>query len=565
MNSVVVLIGALAIVFIGYYWYAKFVDNRVMQADPKRATPAKMYMDGVDFIPTGKHVLFGYQFKSIAALGPITGPIVAMKWGWLPGLLWIVFGVFLFGWAHDYASAFLTIRNDGQSFGALSYRLISPRGRATLLAFIYFYLLLIVAAFGSIVANMLVKTPVVPVAIISLMITGVLAGQAIYKKRMDIIAVTLVMVVLSLIGIWLGTIVKIPVSSFDFWLLFTLFFCYLGAVLPIWAYAQPINYISFYLIALGMLGAIIGIFIGRPNLDLPVFNGFIVGGDPLWPILFVTIACGAISGWHSLVSSSGTGRQIENECDVKYVCAGSMFTEGILATITVIVAAGALGAARFSEALKGGPANVFSRGMAGLFGNLGIPESFGIAFAGAMFAILAITVMQLVVRFMRVSTNEMVGQKLPIMTNVHVGSIFALFLAWILIKTGTWSYIWTLFGGSNQLMAALALLLASIWLAREGKSWAWTFYPMIFMLVTTVAALGVTIVNLVKKIPQLQSGELKPAAGQTVATAIGGNAIAAAIGAFLIIAALILAYDGIRVFLKVKGQTVGKTSSQFAD
>ncbi len=556
MNSVFVLIIALVAAFVGYRWYAGYIDAKVIKADPKRATPAKMYMDGVDFIPTGKHVLFGYQFKSIAALGPITGPIVAMKWGWLPGLVWIIAGTFLFGWAHDYVSTFLAIRNDGQSFGALSYRLISPRGRATLLSFIYFYLLLIVSAFGSIVANMLTQQPVVPVAIIALMITGILAGQAIYKKRMDIIAVTLAMVVLSLVGVWLGTVWRIPSASFELWLVFTLFFSYLGAVLPIWAYAQPINYISFYLVALGMIGAMIGVFIGHPAFTIQPFTTFTAGTDPLWPLLFVTIACGAISGWHSLVSSSGTGRQIENEGDVKYVAAGSMFSEMILAVLTVIIAAAALGAKGFAAALKGGgPANVFSQGMAGLLGFLGIPQSFGIAFAGAMFAILAITVMQLVVRFMRVATVEIVGQKLPILGNVHVGTIIALLLAFILIETGTWNYIWTLFGGSNQLMAALALMLASIWLAREGKAWGWTFYPMIFMLITTISALAVTAYNMVfKNVPGLRAGLVKPPAGQAIATAIAGNYIAAAIGVFLIVAALILAYDGFKAFFKVRGQ-----------
>ncbi|MDI6870641.1 MAG: carbon starvation CstA family protein [Bacillota bacterium] len=563
MSSVFALVVALVVAVLGYRWYAGYIDANVIKADPKRATPAKMYMDGVDFIPTGRHVLFGYQFKSIAALGPITGPIVAMKWGWLPALAWILGGALLFGWAHDYASAFLTIRNDGQSFGALSYRLISPRGRATLLAFIYFYLLLILAAFGSIVANMLVKNPVVPVAIVALMITGTLAGQAIYRKRMDIIAVTLVMVALSLVGVWLGTIWKIPIASFDLWLLFTLFFCYLGAVLPIWAYAQPINYISFYLVALGMLGAIIGIFLGRPPLTLPAYTGFFTKtGEPLWPLLFVTIACGAISGWHSLVSSSGTGRQIENERDVKYVAAGAMFTEMVLATLAVIIAAGAVGANGFAEAMKGGPANVFTQGMASLLGFLGIGQTFGVAFAGAMFAILAITIMQLVVRFMRVATVEIAGEKVPILGNMHVGALLALFLGYVLVKTGTWNYIWTLFGGSNQLMAALALMLASIWLAREGKAWGWTFYPMLFMLATTIVALAVTAHSMVfTVVPGLQAGTVVPPAGQSVAAAIAGNYIAAAIGVFLIVAALILAYDGLRAFFKVKGEKASQAAA----
>ncbi|MGE5553590.1 MAG: carbon starvation protein A [Betaproteobacteria bacterium] len=556
MSSIVALIIALVVAVLGYRWYSTHIDTRVIKADPKRATPAKMYMDGVDFIPTGRHVLFGYQFKSIAALGPITGPIVAVKWGWLPGLIWIIGGAFLFGWAHDYASAFLTVRNDGQSFGALSYRLISPRGRATLMSFIYFYLLLMLSAFGSIVANMLAKQPVVPVAIIALTITGILAGQAIYKKRMDIILVTVVMVALSVVGIWLGTVWKIPITSVDVWLIFVLFFSYLGAVLPIWAFAQPINYIAFYLVALGMIGAIVGVFIGHPAMTMPAFTGFLTKtGEPLWPLLFVTIACGAISGWHSLVSSSGTGRQIENETDVKYVVAGAMFTEMVLAVLALIIAAAAVGAAGYGEAIKGGPANVFSQGLASLLGFFGISQDFGLAFGGAMFAILAITVTQLVVRFMRVATVEMLGQKIPLLGNIHLGTLVALFLGWLLVKTGTWNYIWTLFGGANQLMASLALMLASIWLAREGKAWGWTFYPMLFMIATTIVALAVTAYTMVfNVVPGLRAGTVLPPAGQSVAAAIAGNYIAAAIGVFLIIAALILANDGLRAFFKARGE-----------
>ncbi|MGE5585529.1 MAG: carbon starvation protein A [Bacillota bacterium] len=559
MNSVVALIIGFAVALIGYYWYARYFDEKVIQVDPKKATPARMYMDGVDFIPTSKHVLFGYQFKSIAALGPVLGPIISLQWGWLPGLLWILLGTFLIGWIHDYSSAIVSLRNDGETFGALSYKLISPRGRVILLSFMYFYLLLIVSAFGSIVANMLKGTPSVPLAILALMAVGLLSGFLIYKKKMDILLVTVLMVVLSLVSIWLGTVVPIG-GSYAVWVVFGLLFSFIGAVLPIWSYTQPINYISFYLVALGMLGAVVGILVGRPDFSVPVFTTYSIGVGPLWPILFVTIACGAISGWHSLVSSSGTARQLENETDTRYVAGGAMYMEMILGLIALII--GAATFATFDDYaanLKAlGPAGIFAAGLGALLGKLGIASEFGKAFAGAMLVILAITIMQLAVRFMRIATAEIAGEGSPFFRNTYVGAFIAVLLTYILVTTGTWSYIWTLFGGANQLMAALALMLVSIWLAKEGKAWYYTFFPMLFMLITTIAALVLTTRSLIVAASRLSAGAAAPPAGQSVGVAIGGNVISAAIAVFLIIAALLLAYDGLKMFGKARAGKLGK-------
>src|SRR5512136_3151796 len=206
MNSIVVLILGLIIFYIGYRIYAKYIDSKIIKADPKRATPAKMYMDGVEFMPTSKNILFGYQFKSIAGAAPIIGPIVAIQWGWLPALLWILLGAFFIGWVHDYSSAMVAMRHEGASFGGLSYKLISPRARIILLSFIYFYLLLIAGAFGNIVVSTAIGLKASPMAWLFLTIGGILAGQMIYKWKKDIILTTVVTVLIALCGIWLGTI-----------------------------------------------------------------------------------------------------------------------------------------------------------------------------------------------------------------------------------------------------------------------------------------------------------------------------------------------------------------------
>src|SRR4030043_1099489 len=206
MNSIVALVIGVAAIAVGYGVYAKTIDRSVIQPDDKKSTPAKMFMDGVDFSPANRNVLFGYQFKSIAALGPILGPIVAVQWGWLPALLWIILGTFFIGWVQDYSSIVLGLREEGQSFGALSYRLVSPRSRSILITFIYFYLLLIMAAFGVQVGFNLLTNPAVPLGVIFVILVGILAGQMTYKWKQDIILTTVVTVVLALVGIWLGTL-----------------------------------------------------------------------------------------------------------------------------------------------------------------------------------------------------------------------------------------------------------------------------------------------------------------------------------------------------------------------
>ncbi len=521
MNSIIVLILAVLAIVIGYGWYARSIDRRIIQPDPSKATPAKMYMDGVDFTPASRNVLFGYQFKSIAALGPILGPIIAVQWGWLPALLWILLGTFFIGWVQDYSSIIMGVREEGQTFGALSYRLISPRARNILLAFIYVYLLMIMGAFGIQVGFNLLTNAAVPLGVIIVILAGLLAGQMTYKWKQDIILTTVVTVIVALVGIWLGTLPAVknffnliygiqivegkPVSP-KFFLqvtqagfigsLLVAIFCYLGAVLPIWRWAQPINYVAFWIVLFGVLGGIIGLLIGRPGMgDFPVFTSFMAAAGPLWPMLFVTIACGAISGWHSLVGSSGTARQLEKETDALPVGGGAMFLEMIFATIAFLAATVAFGSFKgYQDAGgPGAPAAVFSKGLSAFLNNWGLDralgQGFGTAYGAVFLTLMALTIMHLVVRFMRVASAEALGDRFPILRNVHVGSLIALVLTLFLIWIVPFLQIWGIFGAANQLMASLALLLITLWLMSKAKNYQWTFWPFIFMFVTTIGAL----------------------------------------------------------------------------
>src|SRR5574339_1311407 len=415
MNTLWIVVIAAVIIYLAYNFYAKQIDKNVIKTDPKKATPAKLYMDGVDFMPTSRNVLYGYHFKSIAAAGPIVGVITAANlWGWLPALLWLMVGVSFIGWASDYSAIVVAVRNDGNSLSAISHKLIAPRTRTILFTFIFFYLLLIAGAFMGIMAALMAARPDVPLGIVMLAVMGFLAGQMLYKWKMDLIVVTAIVVLVTVGAMILGpvgavandkggidwkgpinsatvafngainkitggnaitTVVdptfadpRIPAPAKDgtrpatatydpatgniktlpsylFWALFLLAFAYLSATLPIWRFAQPVNYIGFWItlltIGLSTVGAILapilgsttaaGDLIGKFALEPLKSWGFAYDAakawQPLWPMLFVTIACGSISGWHALIGSIGTSRQIENETDVLPVGGGSMFTE----------------------------------------------------------------------------------------------------------------------------------------------------------------------------------------------------------------------------------------------
>ena len=500
MNSIYGIILGLVVAFIGYRFYARYIDTKIIKCDPKKATPAKMYMDGVEFMPTSKNILFGYQFKSIAGAGPIIGPIIAIQWGWLPALVWILLGTLFIGWVQDYSSAMMAMRKDGASFGGLSYKLISPRARVILLAFIYFYLLLMAGAFGNVVTSTAVNLKSSPAAWLFLTIAGVLAGQMIYRWRKDIILTTVVTVVIAMFGIWLGTIApsdKVVGESLAnnrlLWAIAAFVFCYFAAVLPIWRFALPINYVASYIVFLGLFFGMIGIFVLRPDFTLPAFTDFSIPIGPLWPIMFVTIACGAISGWHSIVSSSGTARQLENEVDARPVCGGVMFVEMMLAIFALIIAGTIYASpAEYGAAIAKGPGGIFAAGVSKFLGALGLPLDLGRSYGSVIMIIVAITLMQLVIRFMRIATSELLGDISPIFKNAHIATFIASILGLLLVMTGWWQYLWVLFGGANQLMASLALMMVTLWLMSEGKKAFWTFYPMIFMFVTTIAALVYT-------------------------------------------------------------------------
>jgi len=581
MNSLLAVIIGVMTVYLAYTLYARRIDRNVIRSDPKRATPAALYMDGVDFMPTNRNILFGYHFKSIAAAGPIVGAIVAATlWGWLPSIIWLVLGVSFIGWVSDYSAIVLSVRNEGNSLSAVAHRLVSPRTRTVLLLFIFFYLLLVTGAFVSIMAQVMDSQPRTHFGIIALIAMGLLLGQMLYRWRVGLVGATLLTVGVTLVAIlsgpWTEEIFKglnaslngmtggAPlVTYFDptlagfkgaeakimpsllFWAIAISVFCYAGSVLPIWRMAQPVVYVGFWITALAMVlglgGASLAGFV-KPEVaqfQIPAFKGWNpqlgpAGVMPLWPMLFVTIACGAISGWHALFGAVGTARQIQNEADMLPVGGGSMLAEfllGLLALLAVSVGA------------KGAPVGAFATGLGGFISVWGIPGEYAVSLAFAAFIVIVLVVTQLIFRVMRVTLTEWLGEVIPLCRNQHVSSLISVVLALLLVVTGTWVYLWQLFGGANQLMAALSLLLVTVWLASVGKNWLYAGLPMIFMYVTTVASLLVTAYNLYVNVYQTNL-----AAGRTLP--IIGSGLMVLVAVRLVVAAAFVGIDGWRAFIR---------------
>jgi carbon starvation protein len=630
MNSFWIVILGIATIYLAYNFYARRIDRNVIQSDRKRATPARMYMDGVDFVPTGRNVLFGYHFKAIAAAGPIVGPITAANlWGWSPALAWLIIGVSFIGWVSDYSAIMVAVRNDGNSLSAIAHRLIAPRTRTILFVFIFFYLMLLAGAFIGILAAILSARPDVPFGIVMLALMGLLAGQMMYRWRFGIAGVTVLVVAVTLAAMGLGPMgqhqdergalvqgpvaasvawvnqkvdniaggqalfsvedptmadPRIPVPRADgsrpttpaydaatgelktlpnyiLWMLFLFAFSYLGANLPIWRFAQPVNYIGFWImfitIILSAVGMIVGPLAGVKDAAGNVIGPFVLPAvkdlgfaidpktawQPLWPMLFVTIACGAISGWHALVGSIGTARQLEYETDALPVGAGGMFGENTLAllSLTAVSIAGA-----------GGGGGRFAQGVgklvyAGTFGL--IPEAFGTALGFGTFVVIVLTVTILVFRVMRVTLTEWVGDAVPPVRSTHVSSIISMALTAALVLTGTWVYLWQMFGASNQLMAALSLLVVAVWLKSENRNPTYALLPMIFMYVTTLAATIVTARNLYVTIAANPTMTGLPVAGAWAMIAVS---------TLLFLAALMIGWDGYKAYLRYRATHAGQ-------
>ncbi|WP_457750854.1 carbon starvation CstA family protein [Thermococcus sp.] len=521
MDSAVIILIAGAIYVALYFSYGKALQNRLVKADPNRPTPAHKLYDGVDYVPANPVVLYGHHFASIAGAGPIVGPAVAMAWGWLPGLLWVWFGNVFIGAVHDYLALMSSVRYDGKSVQWIAGKLMSKRTSMAFELYVWFSLVLVIAAFGAVISGIFVGTPGAATASWLFMLVAVILGLLLYKWQIDFKLGTIIGILLLIGAIYLGF--KYPiVASKHTWLIALGIYVIIASSLPVWILLQPRDYLNAYILWFGLiLGGLAFIVVGVKGLGTftaPAFTTWsanVVGGkpSPFWPTIPLVIACGALSGFHSIVGSGTTSKQLDNELHGLMVGYGGMFTEGFLSTL-VISSIAVYGLQVFKD-LKipvdynnwgsqyaiqvvshGLKVKIFALGYAhGLNDAFGISVHAGALFASLWVAAFALTTLDTATRLGRFAWQEIMEMVHgpDILKNKWIASIilvaFGIYMAW----GGSWLIIWPAFSGMNQMLASIALMTSSLWVAKVQSphgNWKWAVViPALFLWITVTAAL----------------------------------------------------------------------------
>ena len=490
MSSLLLMISSIVIFIIAYATYGAWLAKK-WGVDSTRKTPAHEVNDGVDYVPTSPSILLGHHFASIAGAGPINGPIQAAIFGWVPVFLWIIIGSIFFGAPHDMGSLLVSIRHKGKSIGEVIKETLGESGRKLFSIFAWLTLLLVVAAFTNIVATTFANTPAVATSSILFMIIAILFGYAVFRKGLSIKIGTVIGVILLFLSIWLGTLYPIKLSV-NTWVVILAVYIFIASTAPVWILLQPRDYLNSYLLYAMIVGAVLGIIIYRPEIQLDAVTGFNINGQLLFPILFVTVACGAISGFHALVGSGTSSKQLNNEKDVKIIGYGSMLIEGVLAVIALIAAA-YLTKGEFLDKLSTiGPTNVFAEGVGTFMEKFGIPFEVGKTFVALAVSAFALTSLDTATRLGRFIFQEFfedpTKEKQSPLTNMYVSTTITVILGAVL-AVGGYSVIWPIFGSANQLLSALALMAVALWLKKQKKSYSMLVIPMVFMLIVTLTAL----------------------------------------------------------------------------
>lgn len=553
MNSAFIAIVVAVLYIIAYKTYGRFLARKIFKINEKNIPPSEELNDAVDYVPTKKDVLFGHHFASIAGTGPIVGPAIGIIWGWVPALLWVIFGSIFMGAVHDFGALVVSMRNKGRSIGDLSGGLINKRVKLLFLLIIFFGLLIVVAIFGVVIGICFDTFPSSVIPVWMQIPIAMTLGWLIYKKRLPALPLTIIAVVLMYLTVVLGAyypleempslnaVTKAGSTILSFqpvavWVIVLLIYAYIASILPVQTLLQPRDYINAYqlFIAMGLLA--LGILVSHPTMVAPATQLHLANAPKVFPMLFVFIACGAISGFHSLVSSGTSSKQCSNERDALFIGYGSMLTEGMLATF-VIIACGAgiglgyefqgktlLGAEAFkqhygtwAQANSGGLAGKLSSFVIGSqnmiaevgIADLKIPAKVALTVMGVFIVSFAATTLDTATRIQRYIVSEIAQIfKMPFFTRKHPATFIAVFTAFILafynttIKAGTIVVsgkgaftLWPLFGCTNQLLAGLALLVVTVYLAKKKYPIYYTLIPMILMVGVSGYALFIQIQN----------------------------------------------------------------------
>lgn len=514
MNGLLMV--GIAIVVLGgaYIIYGRWLANK-WGIDIKAKTPAYVKEDGVDYIPTPKAVVFAHQFSSIAGAGPVTGPIIAAMFGWLPALLWILVGGVFFGAVHDFGALYASVKNEGKSIGCIIEQYIGRTGKKLFLLFSWIFSALVIAAFADIVTSTFngftatgaKSTPNAAAASISMLyiVVAVLFGLFIrYKKPSQGLEFVMGIILLLLM---LAVGISFPLYfSKNFWTVIVFAYIFVASITPMWLLMQPRDYLSSFLLIGMIIGAVLGVVVARPAMNLPAFTGFVANGKMLFPTLFVTIACGAVSGFHSLVSSGTSSKQVQNEKDMLTIGFGAMLLESLLAVVA-LVAVGSLAVG--GKMPKGTPFSLFASAIAGFLEILGIPQHIAVCVMTMFVSALALTTLDSVARIGRMSFQEFfiddntdrskMSPFMKLMTNNYFATVITLAIG-LALSFGGYNNVWPLFGSANQLLSALVLIALSVFLKTTGRKGFMLWAPMCIMLVVTFTALVQAILGIVKKI-----------------------------------------------------------------
>lgn len=571
MNTLVIVLIAAVVLVAAYLLYGRWLAKK-WGIDPKAQTPAVKYNDGKDYVPTNGWTVFSHQFSSIAGAGPVTGAIQAAAFGWLPVLLWVLLGGVFFGAVTDFGALYASVKNDGKSMGVLIEKYIGKTGRKLFLLFCWLFTLLVIAAFADMVAGTFNAYTVKDgVSVLSdAANTNGCAGTISIMFMVFAVIFGLIQKKFNLSG-WKEAVVGLlcVVASFaigmhfplilskDAWSYITFVYIFFAAVLPMWLLKQPRDYMTTFMFIGMIAGAVIGLLVAHPTMNLPVFTGFTNEKlGTLFPILFVTVACGAVSGFHSLVSSGTSSKTIENEKDMTNVGYGAMVLESLLAVLALCVAGAA--ASQDGTPASGTPFQIFSRGVAGFFEMFGIPVHFATVFMTMCVSALALTSLDAVARIGRMSFQELFAVDdmknakpwRKVLCNPYFSTIITLLFGFVLTKIG-YANIWPLFGSANQLLSALVLITLCVFMKVTGRSNKMLFPPMIIMLCVTFTALVQRLIAMVKAISTAAAVTI-PAGETTWGKVFLNNGLQLVIAVLLIVLGLTIVINSMKSYVKSK-------------
>ncbi|MEW6556491.1 MAG: carbon starvation protein A [Elusimicrobiota bacterium] len=509
MNSLIVGICGIVLLIIGYKFYGSIIE-KLWGIDKSRKMPSETLYDGVDYIPA-KHwtILFGHHFSSIAGAGPIIGPVLACAYfGWLPALLWIILGTIFIGGVHDFSALIASVRNEGKSIGDITEKVMGKKTKIIFSVFLLLALILVIAVFTATTAQTLVGEPQIVVPTFGLIFVAILTGCMIYVWKLNYPLSTITGLALLVVLLVLGNALPVIVSNIKFWMIVLLIYCYIASVIPVNILLQPRDYLSAFLLIFGLLFGYAGLIISHPNINTPALTGFNTRIGNLWPMMFVFIACGAVSGFHSLISSGTTSKQIAIECDAKKIGYGAMVTEGVLAILALLCVCAGLywtGASCtpqliYPELIKSGDyIGTFATGYGEITKNI-FGSSFGKFIAILILNAFVITTLDTATRITRYIATELFGEGfgIKIFKNKYFSTLVVVALSGVLAFSD-WKKIWPVFGASNQLIAALVLIVITGYLFNLKKPIKYTLYPAIFMFLTTVSALIYQTVQFIKQ------------------------------------------------------------------